>query len=144
MIKIKQKPFTRIAPTTKTEELALGWFAISHRWTDDVQKRRASYGSIYKISSSKGSIYRNLKFSPRLKGSAKQQQGQILIDWYGWICLNVSGEESEPETLTIKKASILETFYYTTTHPDPAYRHSMALARMGLYISFMSIILAFK
>ena len=136
--------FGRVPPTAKTEELALGWVAISHRWFEDKQSRRDAYGTIYKIKTKSGTIYRSLKFSPRLKGSAKSGSGQILLDWQGWINLcELDTEKSEVE-LKITKANMLERVYHSMTHPEPAYRHSMAVARIGLYISLISLVLSFK
>ncbi len=134
----------RVAPTDKTELLALGWTAISHRYFEDKQSRRKAYGEVYKIKSKRGTIYRNLRFSPKLKGSPKQKEAQLLIDWQGWIDLCEIGKESEAVEVSIKKANPFEVFYHTMSHPDPAVRHSVAIARVGLYISIISLILAFK
>ena len=137
--------FSRVPPTDKTEQLSLGWVAISHRWFNDKQTRRDAYGTVYKIKSKSGGvIYRNLKFSPRLKGSTSQGKGQILLDWQGWINLCEIEEEGGEIELTIKKANVFQIFYHSMTHPEPAYRHSMALARVGVYISVVTLIVAFK
>jgi len=136
--------FERIPPLESTEQLQIGWFAISHRWLNDKESRRNTYGEIYKISSKHGSVYRNIKFSPRLKGTAKKREGQILLDWHAWITLSSTGNEKMPEELTIRRANIFEIFYFSSSHPDPAYRHSMAIARIGLYVGLLSVILAFK
>jgi hypothetical protein len=136
--------FERIPPSEKTEPLVLGWFAISHRWMSEKQIRRNAYGTVYKIKSEHGVIYRNLRFSPRLKGSSAKSEGQMLIDWQGWITLCDIDCENTKVEIEIKKANALEMFYHSITHPDPSYRHSMAVARVGLYISVISLILAFK
>lgn len=142
--------FTRVPPGatlangSQVDELTLGWFAISHRWINDKSERRKAYGKVYKISSKHGTVYRTLRFSPKLKGSLAKESGQILMDWHGWIGLSETGNEKFPEDMKIKRANPLEIFYHSMSHPDPAYRHSMAVARVGLYISLVSIILAFK
>lgn len=143
MKNIKGK-FERVPPSDRTEQLTLGWVAISHRFLDDKQSRRGAFGKVYKIKSEHGVIYRNFKFSPRLKGSAKKGEGQILLDWQGWLDLcNIECENDSIE-LSIKKANVFEEFFHSVTHPDPAYRHSMAVARVGLYLGIISLILAFK
>ncbi len=142
--RIVEGNFTRIPPISITEDLALGWFAISHRWMEEKQIRRDAYGKLYRIKTDEGVIYRTLRFSPRLKGAPSKDSGQILMDWHGWIQLSKTGEEKYPERMKIKKANIFEIFWHSASHPDPAYRHSMAIARIGLYISLVSIILSFK
>ena len=136
--------FVRVPPTDKTEPLALGWFAISHLWEEDKLTRRESYSMTFKIKSKHGKIFRTLRFSPRLKGTPKQGQGQILIDWHGWLTVCEDLHERDDVELTITRANVLEVFLHSTSHPDPAYRHSMAVARTGLYIGIISLILAFK
>lgn len=137
--------FTRIAPSINAEQLALGWFAISHRFIEGKKTRRNSYGVIYKIKSKDGSvIYRTLRFSPRLKGSTRTGEGQILLDWQGWINLSDIDTEKEALELKITKANLFGRIYHSMSHPDPIYRHSMKVARIGLYISLISLILSFK
>lgn len=136
--------FVRVPPTDKTEPLALGWFAISHLWMEDKLQRRHAYSTVYKIKSKHGTIYRTIRFSPRLKGTPKSQEGQMLIDWHGWLTICEDLQEGSPIELSIKKANPFEVFYHSITHPDPGYRHSMAVARVGLYISLISLILALK
>lgn len=143
--KTMKAKFTRIAPSKNVEQLALGWFAISHRFIQGKNERRKSHGVIYKIKSKDGSvIYRTLKFSPRLKGSVNTGEGQILLDWQGWINLTDIDTENDAIELKISKANLFGRIYHSMSHPDPIYRHSMKVARIGLYISLISLILSFK
>lgn len=129
----------KILPSSSTEDLALGWFALSHHWLKDKKTRRENYGRLFRIKSEHGTIYRNLRFSPRLKKS------QGLFDWAGWIDLSGrTGEEEAPLLLDIRPATWAEIAFFGDSHPDPAYRHSMLLARISLYISFISLIISFR
>lgn len=136
--------FTRTPPAPHTEDLALGWFAISHRWVDEKIDRRKEYGQLYKIESPHGSTYRTLRFSPRLKGGASKGEGQMLIDWQAWLSLCEYTRERDPVEVHIRPANIFEVFYHSMKHPDPAYRHSMAVARVGLYIAIISLLVSFR
>lgn len=132
--------FTRIAPGIKTEELPLGWVAISHRYVDDKKQRRKLRGSLVRLKSEHGTVYRTLKFSPRLKFG----ESQMLLDWEGWIALCDPDDERAPVEVEVTPASWYGAVYHSMSHPDPAYRHSMAVARISVYIAIISLILAFK
>lgn len=142
--------FERIPPGVtvdekKIEDLATGWFAVSHLLVDKKKERREAYGTLYRIKSANGSIYRFLRFSPRLKGSLKKVEGQILIDWNAWLDLSGRSEHvSKNILLEIRKANWFEIFFHSTTFPDPTYRHAMQISRISLYLGIISLILAFK
>jgi len=142
--------FQEIAPGPHTSMLPLGWFAINHSWIKDKSDRRTAFDKVYKISSKHGTIYRNIRFLPKLKGIKKNKENevtqtpQIMIDWSGWITLTDVDNEKKNVELTITKANPIALFYHADSHPDPAYRHSMFIARIGLYLGIISLILAFK
>jgi hypothetical protein len=132
--------FDRVAPTQQTEQLPLGWFAISHRYVDGKKGRREAHGEWYRLKSKHGTVYRVLRFSPRLKGSPKQEVGQLLMDWNGWLELSGYGDsEHEPIEIEVKKAAWWEYFHLAMSHPDPTYRHNSALAIVGLFLGIASM-----
>lgn len=135
--------FERVAPTQQTEQLPLGWFAISHRYVDDKKGRRKAYAEWYRLKSKHGTIYRILRFSPRLKGSPRQEVGQLLMDWNGWLELTGYGDgERETIEIEVKRAKWWEYFHLAMSHPDPAYRHNSALAIVGLFLGVVSFLVS--
>jgi hypothetical protein len=142
--------FERVPPGVnfkgkQTESLPVGWFAVTHLLIDNKKERREAYGTLYRIKSANGSVYRFLRFSPRLKGSLNKVESQMLIDWNAWLDLTGRNEYvSENIVLEIRKANWIEIFFQSTTFPDPTYRHAMQISRIGLYLGIISLVLAFK
>jgi len=132
--------FKRIAPGVRTEELSIGWVAVSHLFISDKRERRKLRGKLVRIKSAHGTIYRTLKFSSRLKHG----EAQILLDWDGWITICDDENEAGQVEVEITLASAFGKVYHSMSHPDPAYRHSMAVARIGIYIAIISLIVSLK
>lgn len=133
--------FDRVAPTQQTEQLPLGWFAISHRYVDDKKERRKAHGEWYRLKSKYGTIYRVLRFSPRLKGSPRQKVGQVLMDWNGWLELTGYGDDEDGLIeIVVERAAWWEYFHLAMSHPDPTYRHNSALAIVGLILGIASML----
>jgi len=142
--------FQRISPGINTAQLNVGWFAINHSFIKDKRSRRDSYSKLYRLKSKHGSIFRHIRFSPNLKGEKIDKENniiqnpQLLIDWSGWMKLTNIENEKDNIEIEMSKANFFQIFYYSDTHPDPAYRHSMLISRIGLYLGIISLILAFK
>lgn len=136
--------FTRVPPTAQTETLPLGWVAISHRYVDDVKQRREMYGEWYRLKSKEGTIYRVLRFSPRLKGTANAEEGQLLIDYNGWLELTGhSPKRNESVEIEITKAKRWQYMQLSLSHPDPTYRHNSVLALIGVGLGVLSLVISF-
>ena len=134
--------FKRVAPTEQTELMPLGWFAISHRYIEDKKTRRMLHGEWCKIKSAHGTIYRVLRFSPRLKGN-KGKDGQILLDWNGYLDLSDHATQEVEVDLEITLASRWSYFQLSLSHPDPTYRHNSVLALIGVGLGVISLIVTF-
>ena len=103
-IKGKFSRWTQSKSDDQEKTLPIGWFAIRSDWVpkDNRPKLR---GKWHKISCGRHSCYRALSMDPTLKGSMKMREGQIRIDWDGWLALH--GNESPdraPAELTIHPA----------------------------------------
>ena len=138
----KDTLFTRVYPSQATEPLATNWVAVSHRFLETKDERRNAYGRWVKISSAEGSIYRVIRFSPRLKSKGKDTQ--ILIDYAGWLVLTGFDEDTnKPLELTIKKASIFCYLHMALTSPEPLQRNNTVLALIGLALGVISLVVSF-
>jgi len=124
-----------------------GWFALSHRYRD------ATIGALsrnrwYKIKSCDGSIYRVLRFSPRLRLCTAEREGTIALDWDG--CLELWGGHTGggPRELLITEASVLEKAACAWNYPDPAVRLALQWALVvgatSIVIGVVGIILNLK
>src|SRR5450432_1713550 len=100
--------FTRTSPAAFAEKVGIpaGWFVISHRWMPLKPDRRKAHGHWYKIVSRHGTIFRILRFSTNLEGSAETKRGQIVVDWPGWLELwGYADNVDLPAELEITRAS---------------------------------------
>ncbi|MHC3995717.1 hypothetical protein ACXWTF_12905 [Thiomicrolovo sp. ZZH C-3] len=134
--------FRRSPPSAQTEQLPLGWFALSHRYVGDIKERRKMHGEWFRLKSKEGTIYRVLRFSPRLKGSERKEEGQLLIDWNGWLDLNGHDTKDDAIEIEIAKARPWEYFHLALSHPDPTYRHNSVLAIVGLALGAVSLVVS--
>lgn len=121
---------------------ANGWFVVSHRWVPEKKRRRRLYGTWHKIQSDHATIYRIIRFSPSLKGTEKSQEGEIVLDWGGWLALSDYPEEHATKMqLVITKAKLCELVYAGVKHPDPAFRLASWLALLSIFLGIISVIL---
>jgi|SRR6056297_320869 len=137
--------FTRLSPANFSENMDMprGWFAISHLWMTNKRQRKLNHGKWFKIKSSKGQVYRILRFSVDLAGDLNEGKGQIVVDWQGWLQLwdyaeDVSGEID----LTISKIGWWQYPRVFIAHPDPTYRLAAELRLLSVLLGIMSVILA--
>jgi len=122
----------------------IGWTVVSHRWVTEKKERRNTHGRWHKISSDNGSIYRILRYSVNLKGSNKTNNGEIVLDWIGWIDLYGREEEvNEPLNLKIKTVKWWEIIFCGFSHPDPSYRLATLLAVISVGLGVLSVVIAF-
>jgi hypothetical protein len=124
-----------------------GWFVISHQWVlgkDSKQKRRRPYGRLFAIESEQARIFRAIRFSPVLKGGAKAGNGEIVLDWGGWLALTgFPTEDINSISLKIRPAKWWEeVFCAGPSHPDPAVRQASLIAVVACGLGVLSVILA--
>ena len=137
--------FTRISPAEFAEKVGIpaGWFVISHRWMGDKKQRRLSHGKWFKIKSEHTTIYRILRFSPNLEGGPKQNTGQMVLDWPGWIDLWGRAEDVDRALdLEFTEAKRWEYPKMAMSHPDPTHRLAGELGLLSVFLGLLSVILA--
>ncbi len=124
-------------------EIPAGWFVISHRWISEKDERRQMHGRWFRIKSPKGEIFRILRFSPNLEGSKASGEGEMIVDWPGWIELNGMEAETEKQLgLELKEAKWWNFPQLVMSHPDPVYRLSGFLGLLSVGLGLLSLILA--
>jgi hypothetical protein len=124
-------------------DLAAGWFAVSHNWVQEKSTRRTDHGKWHRIASDSGVVYRILRFSPNLKRDDKREEGDIVIDWMGWMDLSGRVEDvDQPLSLKVRRAHWWELPRCGLTHPDPSYRLSAALALLSAVLGIVSVVVA--
>lgn len=136
--------FTRLSPSEFAEKIGIsaGWFVISHRWIDEKSVRRRQHGKWFRISSESNSVYRVLRFSPRLAG-APGKPGEIVIDYEAWLDLfNRTEDVGGPLNLNIRVARWWELPRLATSHPDPAIRLAGWIAVLSFALGIISVGLA--
>ncbi|MDE2335848.1 MAG: hypothetical protein KGL10_00895 [Alphaproteobacteria bacterium] len=137
--------FTRVSPAKFAETIGIpmGWFVISHRWMPDKKQRRLSHACWFKIKSAHGEIYRILRFSANLPGSPSLEQGDIVLDWLGWIDLFDRAEEVEgPIELEISEAKWWNWQTLAVSHPDPSMKLAARIALLSFWLGILSFILS--
>ncbi len=135
--------FSRSHKGELIKDLPQGWFAISHLFVEDKTARRKAYGQWHRIKTTHGTIYRVLRFAPNLKGSAKQGEGEMLIDWNGWLSLTGLGGADDSLEVEVEKAAWWEYFHLAFSHPDPMYRYNATFAFVGFALGVVSLAVAF-
>lgn len=126
-----------------TMENPPGWFTISHRYMPDKPARRFAHGRWYAITSGNATIYRILRFSPKLRGSPNDSAGQILLDWPGWLDLHGRAEDVDaPLELTFTAATRWQYPKLALAHPDPTVRLAGELGLLSAVLGVLSILLA--
>lgn len=143
--KMVEAKFNRNPTTEQMDALQIGWFAISYKYISDKKARRKLHGQWCRVQTKYGSVYRVMKFSTELKGLAdNSEDGEILIDWHGWLKLTGYGEcEKEAIQVNVRKAYWWEYFHLGLSHPDPTYRQNSVLALIGLFLGIVSMITPF-
>jgi len=117
------------------------WFTISYRWIPKSNDRRRLHSKWFKISSENGSVYRALSMSPNLRSSIKDESGEIIIDWQGWLRL-AAYEDKLPEEMALKIEVVpfYEIPIVGITHPDPTSKNALMIAVLAILISFLSML----
>lgn len=126
--------------------LPLAWFAISSTIEPDVACRRAWTGKWWKISSSKGVIYRTVRFSGYnyLKQDSTTKHWKIVLDYDGWVLLAGEAEDLDSTIdLEIQPLRFWEVLWTTHTHPDPAIRVATWLAYISVVLGVFGVVLGF-
>ncbi len=137
--------FYRLSPSIFADKIGIppAWFVISYRWMSSKKKRRISHGQWYRITSEFETIYRILRFSPNIKGGSKQGEGQIVLDWPGWIDLFGRAEDVDGTIeLRIAPARWWEYPKLALAHPDPTHRLAGELGLLSVALGILSIVLA--
>jgi hypothetical protein len=138
--------FTRLASTSNPalESIALGWFALSHRWLEDKQQRRKLHGTWFRITCEGRRCYRAFKMVASLKGSAGADAGDICVDWSAWLSLDGYNEKPRDELyLEIEPASWVDIPAIALSHPDPAHRVAAKFAILSVGLGILSLVVAF-
>jgi len=138
--------FERVSPATFAQKVGIpaGWFIVSHRCLPDKKTRRKAHGRWFRIKSSSGVIYRILRFSPNLRSPGKKD-GEIVLDWVGWLDLNDRDEEvSTPLDLEISEVPMWCLPFMVRAHPDPSYRLAGTLGLVSVVLGVLSVLFAFR
>jgi hypothetical protein len=138
--------FQRVSPAGfgVRAEIPVGWFVVSYRWVEDRTARRKSHGKWHRITSEYGSVYRILRYSVNLKGSASGAEGDMVLDWMGWIDLWGRDEDVDRRlALVVRGAHWWELPLCGLTHPDPSYRLATVLAVLSVVLGIVSVFLTF-
>jgi len=135
--------FKRVSPASFAEKVGipLGWFVISHRWITDKKIRRLQHGKWFKISTTKGTVFRVLRFSPNLQGTPGQP-GEIVIDYPAWLDLFGRVEDVNGALeIEITAARWWEAPRLATSHPDPSIRLAGWIAVLSFALGVISVVL---
>jgi len=121
--------------------LPLGFFAISHLWIKE-KNRRLITGKWFCIESDNSKIFRVLRFSPKLEANKDDSKGQISIDYDAWNQLaGFSEDSSQPLSLRFRRASKMEFIRCISSHPDPSYRIAGWLGVISVILGFIGFAL---
>ena len=137
--------FTRVSPAAFADKVGIpaGWFVMSYRWMPEKLNRRSFHGRWFKIKSTRGEVFRILRFSADLSGGPTKGAGEIVIDWPGWLDLYGRAEDVDGSIeLEFTKAKWWQFPRLAVSHPDPTIRLSGLLGLLSVGLGFLSIILA--
>jgi hypothetical protein len=138
-MRIAQRSFKRTSPASFAEKVGLpmGWIVVRHDHVAEKLKRRKTHGRWVSIKSTKGKVYRVLRYSVNLPAD------QIVMDWVGWIDLQGrTDQETEEVQLTISTARLWEHIVIPFKHIDPGYRMSAWLGAISVALGALSVILS--
>lgn len=80
---------------------------------------------------------------PQMEGSPNQSNGQIHIDWNGWLeLIGFEGDSDREIELTIEPAGKLAFLSVGTSHPDPGIRAAAIIAGISVGMGLLSIVIA--
>lgn len=137
--------FERIAPAAFAEKVGipLGWIVVHYDHIPAKADRRIAHGEWFEISSGRAKIYRLLRFSPNVKKGGAATNGEIVIDWIGWIDLYVRDEEvAGPILLKLRRVPWWKRPWVYLKHPDPAVRLSGWLGWASVILGVIALLLA--
>jgi len=136
--------FMRIAPEPGVKDLPQGQVAISHYFVNEKMKRRRMHGMIYKIVTEHGSIYRGIRFDPKLKSGRNEEHPQLLLDYQGYLSLIGFDPEREANLIecTLRPARFYEWPNIGLTHPDPLIRQSYGLGLIAFWLGVVSLFIS--
>ena len=132
---------TRKSPQSlQSGQLSLGWCAISHRHFCTKSERRRLTGNWICIRSEHAKIYRVLRFSATLRADVESNNGDLVLDYDGWLKLS-DFIESTPEALqvTIDKVRWWQLPFCAIGHPDPSYRLSSWLGIISVVLGLIGM-----
>lgn len=133
--------FIRRSPADFAQKIGMpiGWFVLPHRLVPDMAERRRLHGRWCKLSTDKGTAYRVLRFSPRLR-SKGDGAPEVVLDWAAWIDLNGRDENvGGPAEIAIQEARWWAYPKLATTHPEPSYRLASWIALVSLGLGLLSV-----
>lgn len=111
------------------------YFGISQHLLD--KKTKFTTGNWYRIKSNYGTIYRVLRYQPRLSAGKGEKTAAISLDYDGGRILGFSGKEEDIVNINIRKLYIHEYIIAGLKHPDPSYRLASWLGLIALIISII-------
>lgn len=122
-------------------EFPIGWFAVSHHCIPDKKERRLTTGKWFCIRSEHSKVYRVLRFFPRLAFNKTDKQGQIIMDYSGWLKLSDFPEDTELALqLSIRRAKKHEYLHCLLSHPEPSFRLAGWLAVISVGLGLIGLI----
>ena len=136
--------FSRVPPADFAEKVGipLGWIVVHHAHVPTKADRRKAHGEWFEISSDRGTIYRMLRFSPRLLKGNTTTPGQIVIDWIGWIDLHDRDEDVQSSILLkVRRLPWWNRPRAYLKHPDPAIRLSGWLGWTSVILGAIALLL---
>lgn len=133
--------FMRCAPEADKRELPRGDIAISHYLVKNKETRRLMHGRLYKIETEHGSLYRAIRFDPKLKAGKGEGHAQILLDYQGWLKLIGYDPDRQftPIDITMRPVKWYEYPNIGLSHPDPLTRQSYGLGLLAFWLGAIGL-----
>lgn len=131
--------FKRVSPASFAEKVGLpqGWIVVRHDHVATKLERRRTHGRWVAVRSAEATVFRILRYSPRLPA------GDIVMDWVGWIDLQGrTDDEVEAMDITITLARWDQLPFIPFRHIDPGYRLSAWLGALSLGLGILSVVLS--
>lgn len=119
--------------------LPMGWFAVSWRLFNDTDTRKLT-GKIFRISTSKGSIYRTLRFSADAI-TEDPECSPLYLDYDGWLKLDGYRSDASPkiENVTITQCTKIRSLGAILTYPDPVQRLIGWVSLISVIVGLISL-----